>query len=82
MKPSLRRSMSRPPDLSKAWVGLYSAEQRCVHIEGLGEFIQKEVEQILANRQPGYRVVVASWSEKAVRNELAKWQQSRDHREI
>jgi hypothetical protein len=79
---SLRRSMPRPPDLSKAWVGLYSAEQRCVHIEQLGEFVEKEVRQILNGRHPGYRLVVVSWSERATRNEIAKWQQARDHGEI
>jgi hypothetical protein len=77
-----RRNLSGPPELGKAWVGLYSAEQRCVHIEQLGEFVKKEVRQILNCRQTGYRVVFASWSEKATRKELAKWQQARDRCEI
>jgi hypothetical protein len=70
-------------ELSRVWVALYSQLQRAVHVERLDEFIADEVEEILTGRVGGgYRLVFASRSQAEVRGQAARWQQSRNNKEI
>ena len=69
--------------LSNVWVGLYSPIQRGVHVEHLGEFISKVIDEILTGRVGGgYRLIYAGWSEEETRDQASRWQQSRNNREI
>jgi hypothetical protein len=77
----LPQSVSMAADWREASVALWSASQRCVHIEKLGEFVAHEVGEILTGRRGGgYRPVWVSWDETEARAAAAWFQRRRDKR--
>jgi hypothetical protein len=75
------RNRSIPADWRAAWVALWSESQECVHIERLGEFVVKELKEIISGRRGGgYRLVWVSWDETEARAAAAWFQRRRGNR--